>query len=65
MISFIIWLVGAICCIWCIKDVWSKAKLDTLSGFSSLWVSSRSAGSVLRYTILFLRTDFNLIRYEN
>jgi len=30
MLSFIIWLVGVICCIWCIKDVWSKAKLDTL-----------------------------------
>ncbi len=29
MISFIIWLVGVICCIWCIKDVWSK-KLDTV-----------------------------------
>ena len=28
MLSFIIWLVGVICCIWCIKDVWSKAKLD-------------------------------------
>ena len=29
MLSFIIWLVGVICCIWCIKDVWSK-KLDTV-----------------------------------
>ena len=28
MISFIIWLVGVICCIWCIKDVWNKPKLD-------------------------------------
>lgn len=26
--GFILWLVGAICCIWCIKDVWSKPKLD-------------------------------------
>ena len=30
MLSFFIWLVGVICCIWCIKDVWLKAKLDTL-----------------------------------
>lgn len=29
MVSFLIWLVGVICCIWCIKDVWSK-KLDTV-----------------------------------
>ena len=29
MISFIIWLIGVICCIWCIKDVWSK-NLDTV-----------------------------------
>jgi hypothetical protein len=27
--GFIIWLVGVICCIWCIKDVWSK-NLDTV-----------------------------------
>ena len=26
--GFILWLVGAICCIWCIKDVWAKPKLD-------------------------------------
>ena len=30
MISFIIWLVGVICCIWCIKDVWSKPSVDTM-----------------------------------
>ena len=29
MVSFIIWLVGAICCIWCIKGVWAK-NLDTV-----------------------------------
>ncbi len=29
MISFIIWLVGVICCIKCIQDVWSK-NLDTV-----------------------------------
>ena len=28
MLGFIIWLVGVICCIWCIKDVWAKPKLD-------------------------------------
>jgi len=28
--GFIIWLVGVICCIWCIKDVWSKTKIDTV-----------------------------------
>ena len=27
--GFIIWLVGVICCIWCIKDVLSK-NLDTV-----------------------------------
>lgn len=30
MISFIIWLVGVICCIWCIKDLWTKKKVDTV-----------------------------------
>ncbi len=30
MIPFIIWLVGLICCIWCIKDVWNKPKVDTV-----------------------------------
>lgn len=31
MISFLIWLVGVVCCIWCIKDVWTtKANLDTV-----------------------------------
>ncbi|MGN1219311.1 MAG: hypothetical protein ACI4TU_00035 [Candidatus Cryptobacteroides sp.] len=30
MIGFLIWLVGVICCIWCIKDVWSKKNVDTL-----------------------------------
>ena len=29
MVPFIIWLVGVICCIWCIKDVWAK-NLDTV-----------------------------------
>ena len=29
MLGFIIWLVGVICCIWCIKDVWAK-NLDTV-----------------------------------
>lgn len=28
--GLIIWLVGAICCIWCIKDVWAKPKLDNV-----------------------------------
>ena len=28
MISFIIWLFGVFCCIWCIKDVWAKPSLD-------------------------------------
>lgn len=30
MISFIIWLVGVICCVWCIKDVFSKKSIDTV-----------------------------------
>ena len=29
MISFLIWLVGVICCIKCIQDVWTK-NLDTV-----------------------------------
>jgi hypothetical protein len=29
MISFLVWLVGVICCIKCIQDVWSK-NLDTV-----------------------------------
>jgi membrane protein DedA with SNARE-associated domain len=29
MIGTIVWVLGLICCIWCIKDVWSK-KLDTV-----------------------------------
>ena len=29
MIGIILWVVGLICCIWCIKDVWAK-KLDTV-----------------------------------
>ena len=28
MVSFLIWLVGVICCIWCIKDLWAKPKVD-------------------------------------
>ena len=30
MLGFIIWLVGVICCIWCIKDVWNKKQLDNV-----------------------------------
>ena len=30
MIGFIIWLVGVICCIKCIMDVWSKKHVDNL-----------------------------------
>ena len=30
MFTFIIWLIGVFCCIWCIKDVWSKSHVDTL-----------------------------------
>ena len=30
MISFLIWLIGVICCIWCIKDVWNKKQLDNV-----------------------------------
>lgn len=29
MIGKLVWVLGLICCIWCIKDVWSK-KLDTV-----------------------------------
>ena len=30
MITFLIWLAGLICCIWCIKDVWTKSHVDSL-----------------------------------
>ncbi len=30
MIGFIIWLVGLICCIWCVRDVWSKSHVDNV-----------------------------------
>ena len=30
MVATILWIVGIICCIWCIKDVWTKKKVDTL-----------------------------------
>ena len=30
MLTFILWLVGVICCFWCIKDVWAKKKLDNV-----------------------------------
>lgn len=30
MISFIVWLVGVLCCLWCVKDVWEKKNLDNL-----------------------------------
>ena len=29
MIGILVWVLGLICCIWCIKDVWSK-NLDTV-----------------------------------
>lgn len=25
----IIWLVGVLCCLWCIKDLWEKPKVET------------------------------------
>ena len=28
MITFILWLIGVICCIWCIKDVWTKSRVE-------------------------------------
>ena len=30
MMAFILWVIGLVCCIWCIKDVWSKSHVDTL-----------------------------------
>ena len=47
MIGFIIWLVGVICCIWCIKDVWSKGHVDTLIKIVLQYVFFVSAGSDL------------------
>ena len=28
--TLIIWIIGVVCCIWCIKDVWAKPNLDTV-----------------------------------
>ena len=28
MVATILWIAGIICCIWCIKDVWAKPKVD-------------------------------------
>ena len=30
MKGFLVWLAGLICCIWCIKDVWSRRSVDSL-----------------------------------
>lgn len=30
MIAFIIWIIGLVCCIWCVKDVWSKTSIDNV-----------------------------------
>ena len=30
MLGTIIFILGLICCIWCIKDVWSKKNVDTV-----------------------------------
>lgn len=28
--GLILWIIGVVCCIWCIKDVWSKSHVDTI-----------------------------------
>ena len=28
MIGTIVWVLGLICCIWCIKDVWTKSRVE-------------------------------------
>ncbi len=28
--ALILWIIGLVCCIWCIKDVWSKSHVDTV-----------------------------------
>ena len=28
--ALILWIIGLVCCIWCIKDVWSKSHVDAL-----------------------------------
>ena len=30
MVATILWIAGIICCIWCIKDVWTKKNVDTV-----------------------------------
>lgn len=30
MIATIALIIGFLCCLWCIKDVWSKTKIDTV-----------------------------------
>ena len=26
----LIWLIGVLCCLWCVKDLWEKSHLDNL-----------------------------------
>jgi hypothetical protein len=28
--GFIIWIIGLVCCLWCVKDLWAKTKPDTI-----------------------------------
>lgn len=30
MFAIIAFIIGLLCCLWCIKDVWSKTKIDTV-----------------------------------
>ncbi|MBR5104263.1 MAG: hypothetical protein IKV05_06230 [Bacteroidales bacterium] len=30
MVATILWIAGIICCIWCLKDVWTKKNVDTV-----------------------------------
>lgn len=28
--GLIIWIIGLVCCLWCVKDLWAKTKPDTI-----------------------------------
>ena len=62
--GFIIWIIGLVCCIWCVKDVWSK-KIDTLKRCFLPLHFSHSAGLVLLFTISSLRTDSKEVLQES
>lgn len=29
--GFVLWLAGVLCCLWCVKDLWEKPKVETVN----------------------------------